>query len=413
LYNFFAERTTPFFKKVRRFAMNAVGIVAEYNPFHAGHAYHMAETRRLLGEDRPIVCAMSGSWVQRGECALTDKWTRAALALRGGADLVLELPLPWAISSAEGFARGAAVLKATGVVDTLSFGSESGDLEGLRQVARGLEGEAYQAALREELGKGLSFADARQRAALRAIGRQAETLRGANDNLAVEYLRAAGEDLDAVAVVRKGADHDSGAPGEGFASASLVRELARRGDWEGVARWTPAGTAETLQKAGVANMKYVERAFLARLRSMTAGDFAALPDSDGAGGLPERLVRAARRAGSMEEFYAMAKTKRYAHARLRRLALWAFLGLTVADRPAGGPACLRVLGMNGRGQALLHEMGRKAALPVLTKPAHVRKLGEEAQRQFALECKATDLYSLCFDSIRPCGMDYTTGPVIL
>ena len=119
--------------------MNAVGIVAEYDPFHRGHAYHIAETRRLLGKDRPVVCVMSGSWVQRGECALTDKWTRTALALNGGADLVLELPLPWAISSAEGFARGAVtVLKATGVVEFISFGSESGCIEDLYQVARGL-----------------------------------------------------------------------------------------------------------------------------------------------------------------------------------------------------------------------------------------------------------------------------------
>ena len=85
--------------------MKAVGITAEYNPFHLGHAHHIAQTRALLGEDKPVVCVMSGSWVQRGECALADKWTRAGLALEGGADLVLELPLPWAISSAEGFAR--------------------------------------------------------------------------------------------------------------------------------------------------------------------------------------------------------------------------------------------------------------------------------------------------------------------
>ena len=99
--------------------MSAVGIVAEYNPFHKGHAYHIAETKRLLGEERPVVCVMSGNWVQRGECAITDKWTRTAAALKGGADLILELPLPWAISSAESFAQGAiAILEATGVIDT-------------------------------------------------------------------------------------------------------------------------------------------------------------------------------------------------------------------------------------------------------------------------------------------------------
>lgn len=393
--------------------MKAVGIVAEYDPFHLGHAYHIAETRRLLGEDAAAVCVMSGSWKQRGDCALADKWTRARLALRGGADLVLELPLCWAISSAEGFSRGAAaVLKAAGVVDALSFGSESGSAAALRSAADCLETGEYRKALRAELDKGMAFAQARQRAAEKCLGKAAQVLKGPNDSLGVEYLRAAGKDIDFIAVPRKGVDHDSYSPAEGLASASLVRELARQGDWEGVARWTPAGTAETLQKAGVADMRYVERAFLARLRSMTAGDFAALPDSGAAEGLPERLARAAGKAGSLEDFYAQAKTKRYAHARIRRLALWAFLGLTAADR-GEGPAYLRVLGFNSRGRELLHEMGQKAALPILTKPAHVKDLGDEARRQFALECKATDLYGLCFETPRPCGADLTTGPVIL
>ena len=102
--------------------MATAGIVAEYNPFHRGHAWHIARTRRTLGADTAVICVMSGHWVQRGECALTDKWSRAALALSGGADLVLELPTPWAMASAESFARGAVgLLAATGVVDVLSF----------------------------------------------------------------------------------------------------------------------------------------------------------------------------------------------------------------------------------------------------------------------------------------------------
>ena len=120
--------------------MNVAGIIAEYNPFHRGHAWQIDETRRALGADTAVVCAMSGHWVQRGECAVTDKWTRAAMALRGGADLILELPTPWACASAETFARGGVgVLAAAGVVDTLSFGSESGDLEGLRRAAACLD----------------------------------------------------------------------------------------------------------------------------------------------------------------------------------------------------------------------------------------------------------------------------------
>ncbi len=393
--------------------MRAFGVVAEYDPFHSGHAYHLSETRRLLGENAPAVCVMSGSWTQRGSCALTDKWTRTALALGGGADLVLELPVFWATASAEGFARGAvALLKATGVVDAISFGSESGRLDELRRVAQCLDGEAYQAALREELDSGLSFAEARQRAALRAAGKPAESLRGANDNLAVEYLRAVGEYLTAVVVSRKGVDHDSGSPAGGFASASLVRELARRGDWGGVAQWTPTGTAEILRRAGITDMKHVERAFLARLRAMSPEDLAALPDSGAEEGLPERIVRAAGQAGSLEEFYTLAKTRRYAHARIRRLALRAFLGLTEKEIPAC-PAYLRVLGFNSRGQALLREMKERAALPILTKTAHIKGLEKEAQRQFQWECKATDLYGLCFAQTAPSGLDYTSGPVIL
>lgn len=391
--------------------MNAVGIIAEYNPFHTGHAYHIAETRRILGEDRPVVCAMSGSWVQRGECALTDKWTRAELALRGGADLVLELPLPWCISSAEGFARGGmAVLKATGVVDTISFGSESGDLEGIHQIAETLDSPAYRDALRTELDKGVSFAQARQRAAAAVVGRVAGHLRGANDSLGVEYLRSAGKDLAALAVPRQGAAHDSAAPGEGFASASWLRERARMG--EDISPWLGERAEEKLQKGGLARMERVERAVLAKLRTMTEADFAALPDSGVAEGLPARLVKAARKAGSLEEFYLLAKTKRYAHARIRRLALWAFLGLTEADRPQS-PAYLRVLGLNGRGRKLLREMKEISSLPVLTKPAHVRQLGPEARALFELECRATDLFGLCFEKVRPCGLDYTVGPVIM
>ncbi len=393
--------------------MRAVGVVAEYDPFHTGHAYHLAETRRRLGENVPAVCVMSGSWTQRGDCALTNKWTRAALALKGGADLVLELPVFWATASAEGFAQGAvSLLKATGVVDAISFGSESGRLEDLRQVANSLEGETYQKALREELDKGFPFAEARQKAALQIVGKKAESLRGPNDNLAVEYLRAAGESLAAVAVTRKGINHNSDSPTGGFASASYLRCMARKGNWAEVSRWTGEGTAETLQKAGIAEMRYVERAFLARLRTMCPEDFAALRDSGANAGLPERLARAAGQGRSLEEFYALAKTRRYAHARIRRLALWAFLDLAERDFPAR-PAYLRVLGFNSRGQEVLREMKEQAALPVLTKPAHIKGLGEEARRQFQWECRATDLYGLCFAQAAPCGLDYTSGPVIL
>lgn len=393
--------------------MNAVGVIAEYNPFHTGHVWHLTETRRLSGEGTAVICAMSGSWVQRGECALTDKWTRAAMALRGGADLVLELPVPWAISSAEGFARGAmALLKATGVVEALSFGSESGNIEDLRQVAEATETAEFRTILRAELDKGASFADARQRAVFKLIGKGAKLLQGPNDSLGVEYIRAAGEDVDMMAIKRQGVSHNSDYPTNGFASATMLRRIARQGMEEDLSHWMAESDVALLKKAGIARMEHIERALLARLRQMKESDFAVLPDGGEAEGLPFRLCRAAEKAGSLEEFYALAKTRRYAHSRIRRLAIWAFLGMTEDDRPAG-PSYLRVLGMNTRGKELLREMKKRATLPVLIKPAHVKTLEPAAQQLFALECKATDLYGLCFDIPKPKGLDFLTGPVIL
>lgn len=373
--------------------MTAAGIVAEYNPFHAGHAYHIAQTRRLLGEDAAIVCVMSGNWVQRGDCAVFDKWTRARMALEGGADLVLELPTVWALSSAEGFARGAVgLLKAAGVVGAISFGSESGRLSDLCRIACAVDTEDYRAALREELDRGRPFAQARQRAAAQVVGKEAALLEGPNNNLGVEYLRAAGNDLVAMTIPRRGAGHDGGNHPE-FPSASFLREELRNRGSE-----------------NVADLDHCERAILARLRTMSSADWAELPDSGAAEGLPRRLERAGKDCTSLAEFFALAKTKRYAHARLRRLVLWAFLGLTAADRRSS-PPYLRVLGLNGRGREVLREMKVRATVPVLTKPAHIDRLGEDARRLFTLEARCTDLYGLCFANPAPCGLEWTVSPV--
>lgn len=367
--------------------MTAAGIVAEYNPFHAGHMYHIARTRQLLGPDTAIVCAMSGNWVQRGDCAVFDKWTRARAALEGGADLVLELPTVWALSSAEGFARGAVdLLAATGVVSYLSFGSECGDVDKLRRVAACLDSPAYAAALGRQLDSGLPFAVCRQRAAEELLGEDpAGLLAHPNNNLGVEYLRALNASrMQPVTVLRVGAEHDGGAHPD-FPSASFLREKLRAQPGE-----------------NTASLRHCERAILARLRTMTAADWAQLPDAGAAEGLPNRLERAGRACSCPEEFLELAKTKRYAHARLRRLVLWAFLGLRAGDRP-GRPPYLRVLGLNLRGREVLREMKVRSCVPILTKPAHIDRLGPEARRLFALEERCTDLYGLCFPAPRPGG----------
>ena len=387
--------------------MKIIGIVAEYNPFHTGHAWHIQETRRQFREETAVVAVMSGNWVQRGECAITDKWTRTEMALAGGVDLVLDLPTVWATASAEGFARGAiALLAATGVVDVLSFGSECGDLPALRALAQCLNSPDFPQALRRELGPKKSFAQCRRQAASHLLGEDTAALLDLpNNNLGVEYLRFLPPDMEAVTIPRRGAGHDSPAEGDGFPSASLLRQKLRAGEVTGVSPFLSLPW-----KGEAANMKHLERALVARLRSMTLAEAEALPDSGD--GLAARLLYAARQTASLEELYALTKTRTYAHARVRRLALYALLGLREADRPAA-PPYIRVLGFNRRGQDVLREMNRRATLPFSVKPAHIPRFSPEAQALFALEERFTDLYSLCFPTPRPGGLEWTTNPVVI
>ncbi len=373
--------------------MTVVGIVAEYNPFHAGHAHHVRETRRRLG-GCAVVAVMSGNFVQRGDCAVLDKWTRARAALEGGVDLVLELPTVWAVSSAEGFARGAVgLLEATGVVRHISFGSERDDVDGLRKVAACLDSTAYRAMLRRFLDQGLPFAVCRQAAVRELLGEEpAGLLSQPNGNLGVEYLRALsvlGSSIRPMTVLRAGAGHDEGGHPQ-YPSASWLRERM---------------LADGAGSDDLASLSFGERAALARLRAMTLEDFRALPD--GNGGLADRLYQAVRRGRTLEEVYALAKTKRYAHARIRRMALWGALGLREADRP-GRPPYLRVLGANERGREVLREMRDKAALPVISKPAHGRGMP-----LLELEARCTDFYQLCRRGPGPCGIEWTSSPVML
>lgn len=396
--------------------MRTIGIIAEYNPFHSGHRHHIQAVRQAFGADCAVVCAMSGNWVQRGQAALADKWTRAELALRQGADLVLELPTLWAVSSAETFARGGVgLLTATGVVDTLSFGSEAGALPPLQAAVDCLASPAWQEVLRQGLAEGLSFPVARQQAATALLGDAARCLQGPNNNLGVEYLlalRALESPLRPHTVPRQGAGHDEGpSPSSPHASASYLRERILAGDPAPLTPYLTAPEEATLRQDPAA-LDFGRRGVLARLRTMTEEDWSRLPDSGE--GLHHRLFAAAQAATSLPQLYALAKTKRYPLARIRRLVLWAFLGLTAEDRPAALPY-LRVLGFTQRGQILLRQMKTAASLPILVKPAHAARLPEEARRLFALEARCTALYDLCRQKFgqTPGKNEYTQNPIRL
>lgn len=394
----------------------AVGIVAEFNPFHNGHAALLRFARGA--ENRPVVAVMSGNFTQRGSAAVTDKRVRAKAALLGGADLVLELPLPYAAAPARRFARGGVeALAATGVVDTLCFGSECGDIALLRALAGAADDPAVNAAMRVRLGEGITFAKARELAVADALGPAAAAkMASPNNALGMEYLRAAAElgwKAAAVTMRRAGAGHDSGEPAGDFASASYLRQ--RAGDLAALRRFVPEAAAPVYAEALAAGLypsapEKLETVVLAHLRRLGMAELSALPDLSE--GLENRLYAAIRESAALEELELALKTKRYTMARVRRLILAAFLGLTGEDARQPLPY-LRVLGCNRTGRELLSGMKEACRLPVSHSLAQLRAMGGACGRFAALEELATDLFSLSLPKPRPCGYEYTASAVFL
>ena len=393
--------------------MNAVGIICEYNPFHLGHARMLKGLRRQY--DAPLVCAMSGNFVQRGDAAVARKHARGEMAVRCGADLVLELPTPWAMASAERFAAGGvALLASTGVVSHLAFGSECGDLEALQRVEACLSAESFQETLRRRLEGGETFARCRQAAVEELLDpRDAALLSQPNNILAIEYLKAlrrADFPMEPITFPRRGGPHDGGAA-DGIASASHIRRLLRAGHTEEAMAFLPRESAEVLRREiaasrGPVDMHTCQRAILARLRTMSQEDF--LPYDGGGEGLYRRFYRAVRQATDIDGLREAAKTRRYPLARLRRMLLAAYLEL---PEPEHIPY-LRLLAASSRGCDLLRQM---RGAPVLTKPADVSRLRQTAQDLFTREAGWTDLYTLAYPDLSQsaCGADWRATPWIM
>ncbi len=342
--------------------MAVAGVICEYDPFHLGHARQLAGIRARLGPDTAVVCLMSGDYVQRGVPAVFDKYARAEAAALCGADLVLELPLTCAVSSAEGFASGGVeVLTRLGAVDTLCFGSESGDAAALQGLAKLLLSPALGPALREALRDGRPFAAARAEA-VRALGGDASLLERPNDILAVEYCKALaqqGSPMKPLALLRTGDDR-SAAPDPQSPSATAVRALlSSGGDWEPL---VPAPAAEVFRAAVRHSMQAGERAVLARLRALPDEAFDELPF--GSEGLSNRLRRAVREEAAVEDIIWAVKSKRYALARVRRMVLCAYLGLTAADL-ARTPPYVRVLALTERGRPVLRKARDEGTIPLI------------------------------------------------
>ncbi len=361
--------------------MCTVGIICEYNPLHLGHKKQIDRIREAFGPECTIVCAMSGNFVQRGAPAILDKSIRAKAAILSGADLVLELPVTTALSSAEGFAAGGVKILSR-ICTHLCFGAETADADALMDTARALLSPEFPPLLRQELDTGKSFPAARQKA-LEAMGHSSQLLTQPNDILAVEYCKAIvsqGSSIIPYPIHRAGSYHAEIADAEN-PSATAVRNLMLIAhNWK---TCVPKQVRSIFDAAALHSMAAGERAVLSKLRTMTDGEFEALPY--GSEGLWRKFMHACRRESTLEAILEATKSKRYTRSRLDRMAMCAFLGLTADDLAAPAPYA-RVLALNDRGRSILRSAREQLWLP---------NIGEKIDHPYqAVEDRCDALYGL-------------------
>lgn len=384
------------------------GIVAEYNPFHNGHSYQLEATKRL-GADG-IVCVMSGSFVQRGGAAIFDKWTRASAALKCGADLVVELPVNFVLSSAKRFAFGAVYTLNQLGVDSICFGSESGDISALTKAAQAVKALESSDEFKRIHQMGLSYPKSLFEAAASQYGDEiASIVASPNNLLGIEYINAISEinpKIRPITLPRIGVDHNSTLPQGNFASASMLRERIESGGLASISQYIPIEASKLYNAAfesGYAPIltSRLNMPFLFLLRQMSAEDFAKLDEV--AEGLENRLYTAAKEAQSVDDFLTKVKTKRYTMARLRRILCRAAIGL---DKSPDTPEYIRILASNEQGFKII--ASSDTLLPHSPKFADLAKAAPSS----VLDSKATDLAFLAAPAPLKCGIDYEKSVVI-
>lgn len=382
--------------------MSGIGIIAEFNPLHKGHEYLI---KKAKGQGT-VICVISGNFVQRGDTAIAEKRIRALAALKCGADVVLELPVLWSMSTAQNFALGGvSALKYAGC-NKIMFGSECADIKKLYKAADILSSAEFSSLVCEKLKTGVTFAAARQSAA-EELGAESGILAGANNNLGIEYILAAKAldyKVEFETVKRIGAEHDSMQEDE-FVSASLLRQKLKDKDYDFCKKHMPENVINLFTPDTVSDISRIERAILAVLRTKKLQELSRLPDLSE--GVENKLLSAIRLATGLEELYNTMKVKRYTLARIRRLTLSAFIGADNSFFMKPLPY-LRILGFNKSGEMFIKEKLSNSPVPVINRAADINKLDNAAKCVFETECRATDLYSLSLPVPFECGLEYTS-----
>lgn len=394
--------------------MKTYGIICEYNPFHNGHIYQIEETRKQGATH--IVAIMSGNYVQRGDVAMIDKFARAKVAVNNGVDLVVEMPVVYSISSANFFARaGVMMLGALGCVDGISFGSECGDMELLKNAAMASINASKPEKFKPLMEQGMSYPQAVQQAIALEYGPIiASVFDSPNNTLAVEYLKAIkllGLEFETYTVKRKGAEHDSFTHEENIASGTLIRQMIE--DGEDISAYVPKDMADVVSeyedKELLAYFDNLERELLYVIRSAVPPTIAECPDVDP--GLANLILHAGV-ASSIDDFLDAVCTKRYTMARIRRILLNLYLNIKATDLMIMPPYG-RILAFNERGSEILKaskekQEGNKYSIPFGTSLKEFVELKKPPVSRFAdISNRATNLYGLASRTVRPCAEDFT------
>lgn len=381
--------------------MKIGGIIAEYNPFHNGHAFQISQVRE---ECDAVVAVMSGSVVQRGSLAAFDKFLRAEAAVLGGVDLVVELPCVYSLAPAELFAAGAvSMLDACKVVDSLWFGSECGDTHSLTRAAEIMLEETPEISerIKENLRSGMGYKLAYMSAFVGTI--PAELINLPNNVLGIEYIKAimrSKSKMKPHALLRQFVNHNDTSPSNGFASGNAIRDIFE--EHKDISEFLPPATHHLYDDAYMYDRKVFDAIVLYMLRVKGVGIFNSVFDAPPE--LVTRILRATPTATCLEDILTHSCTRQFSNARLRRAIMSALLDIDGA-LVNSKPQYIRVLAFNDKGREILKEIQKKSKLPIITKAADYK----EDCPMFDAEIRATELFSVCRGIRR--GIDFTTSPV--
>lgn len=385
--------------------MKTAAIICEYNPFHNGHKYQIDEIKKEYGA---VVCIMSGAFVQRGDVAVFDKWTRANAALLNGADLVVELPVCYALNTAERFAHGAVSLAdKMCIVDALCFGSESGKIEELENAADIMLKETQDTSdkIKSLVSSGISYPQAYCEAYSEYINEA--ILKEPNNILAIEYIKALkliNSKIKPVTIKRKAVGHHDTKANLEFASASSVRNMIKENIT--YSKYVPDNVKELYSQNNFTNVNDLGNILLYILKTTPVEKIAEI--NDVVEGLENRLISAGNNCSTFTEVCEYVKSKRYTYAKISRILLSLILKID-KTLSFNNIEYLRVLGMNKTGMSLLSKIKEKSELTIITKPSDFKNFN----KSFELDVFSGEIFSLCNKDNKNKFSDYTNSPVII